>query len=226
MGALRPDYVSFGTLLNNRLFRIPDYQRVYSWQSSHREDLFNHIEKIPLQGDEEHFMATIVVQRPGKERIGTDEYVISYVVDGQERLTTLVTLLKAIAKHQVIDPGLRAQLNALLIKLDDKLLLLQRNHDLGMFYERYMREGICSDPASAQTLADRELLRAIRDCENFVAEWNESVSLIDLVALLKNRPTFVLHQILNKRMAYTTFEVLNSRRLSIAIAWMRLISIA
>lgn len=60
MPSIRPQYVTFGTLINKRLFRIPEYQRAYSWESQQRRDLFSDIEKTRSKIGFEHYMATVV----------------------------------------------------------------------------------------------------------------------------------------------------------------------
>jgi uncharacterized protein with ParB-like and HNH nuclease domain len=83
MPSIRPQYLTFGNLLNNRLFRIPDYQRAYSWENPQRDDLFGDINKTRLNGGTEHYMATMVTLSRTTRLIGTDEHQISEVVDGQ-----------------------------------------------------------------------------------------------------------------------------------------------
>jgi uncharacterized protein with ParB-like and HNH nuclease domain len=98
MPSIHPQYVTFGTLINKRLFRIPDYQRAYSWESQQRRDLFDDIKKTRLKSGFEHYMATVVTLSRSTKLIGTDEHQIAEVVDGQQRITTLILLLKAIGK--------------------------------------------------------------------------------------------------------------------------------
>ena len=96
--ALKPEYLPLIKVLEKRLFAIQDYQRAYSWKTQQRKELFRDIEKI-LYGSElsqHHFMATIVcLQTNQTEEIGTDELERLDIVDGQQRLTTLIILLKA-----------------------------------------------------------------------------------------------------------------------------------
>ncbi len=40
MITIHPQYLTLSKLLDGRLFRIPEYQRAYSWTSSERQDLF------------------------------------------------------------------------------------------------------------------------------------------------------------------------------------------
>ena len=75
MIVIQPQYLSLAKLLAGRLFRIPEYQRAYSWTSVQRRDLFGDIQKVHEKGpDEGHFMAAVVCLRRGKQALGTDEF--------------------------------------------------------------------------------------------------------------------------------------------------------
>src|SRR6266542_1162801 len=103
MITIRPQYLTFAKLFDGRLFRIPEYQRAYSWTSHERQDLFDDIEKTHAKGAEAgHFMAAVVGLRRTKQILGTDEYHVMEIVDGQQRLTTLIILLNAL--NLVLDP--------------------------------------------------------------------------------------------------------------------------
>ena len=220
---IQPQYICLSDLLTKRLFRIPEYQRAYSWQRKQREDLFADIDRI--KGDETdrtHFMATMVGLRREKKRIVTDEYQVIDVVDGQQRLTTLIILQKAISK--ALDPGrsvekkLAGEIEELLVKPDDhSLLLLQTNHDSSHYFADYLRKGEHPPIKNAVTLADRALLEGIEECEAYVKGWNAGGpgKLLELAAILKNRLTFILHEIQDEAAVYTVFEVLNSRGLPV-----------
>ena len=222
---IQPQHLPFARLLAGRLFAIPDYQRAYSWTARERKDLFNDIERVFDKGAQEsHFMATVVCLRRARVTLGTDEYDQLDVVDGQQRLTTLILLLNAI--KLALNPRKQKQKRALaelketLVKVEgDNLLLLQTNHDSSHHFSDFIRDGSVPDVESAKTMADRELLAAIRDCTVFVEEWiqNKKV-LVDLYACIKNRLSFILHEISDERLVYTVFEVLNSR--GIEVAWL------
>jgi hypothetical protein len=165
-------------LIQGRLFRIPQYQRAYSWRNKEREDLFGDIQRIHDQGkDRSHFMATVVGLRREARIIGLIEHQVIEIVDGQQRITTLILLLKAIAKAVACStPGTRISrdLNDSLVK-DDRatLLLLQSNHDSSNYFATYLRDGTHPPSTDAKTVADRELLSAMADCERFVAGWQD-----------------------------------------------------
>lgn len=92
----------------------------------------------------------------------------------------------------------------------------QTNHDSTHYFSNYIRQGKAPSPSKAATLADRELLKAIEECEEFVDEWVRVKPLEDLVALMKNRLHFLLHEVQDEKTVYTVFEVLNSRGLEVA----------
>ena len=223
MITIHPQYLTLSKLLDGRLFRIPEYQRAYSWTSSERQDLFGDIEKVRAKGqDAGHFMAAVVCLRREKQTLGTDEFDVLEIVDGQQRLTTLIVLLNAIKlalnRKDKAEAKLARELSGLLVKVEgDELLLLQTNHDSSHYFATFLRKGTSPASASATTLADREILRAIEDCQTFTAKWTDGGELLSsLAALLKNRLFFLLHEIEDEQTVYTVFEVLNSRGLDVS----------
>jgi len=218
---IQPQHVTLDQLLYGRLFRIPQYQRTYSWHKKQRQDLFEDIRRA-AEKERSHFMATIVGLRRERRTIMTKEHQVVEIVDGQQRITTLILLLKTIAKaidrSEPSGKKIGQELDETLVKPDKtSLLLLQTNHDISHYFADYLRTGNHLPPESANTLADRELLSAIEDCENFVADWQSAGNSVeDLVGLLKNRLTFVFHEIGDEALVYTVFEVLNSRGLDVS----------
>lgn len=218
---IAPQFLSFSQLIANRLFSIPDYQRAYSWKAKQRADLFEDIDKIDDKDMQFHFMATMVCLRRGKQTIETDDFARLDVVDGQQRLTTLIILCKSLSKAldgtKKNEARLKAELEQALVKDEGQsLLLLRTNHDLSTYYSDYLRAGDAPDPRRASYLADRDLADAIVECENYVGRWKKKNRLLELGAILKNRLRFIFHEIGDEAIVYTVFEVLNSRGLDVA----------
>ncbi|WIB16270.1 DUF262 domain-containing HNH endonuclease family protein [Curtobacterium sp. MCPF17_050] len=73
----------------NVLYKIPPYQREYSWHKAQWEDLFEDL----IDADGAHFLGTIITLDQTTDAL---EGSILQVVDGQQRLTTLTLLLAAV----------------------------------------------------------------------------------------------------------------------------------
>ena len=217
--SVRPEYYTLSELFTNRLFRIPHYQRAYSWQHEHRAAMFDDIKKLKNQPmDSFHFMATVVGLKRGKTEIATVPYDFIEIVDGQQRITTLVILLKAIEQklncEKADEHELAQELQKLLVKQDSaSLILLPTTHDRRQHLANYIRSGKYSSTEVPHTLADYELLSAIDECKFFVDDWKDRVGLLSIV---KNKLTFVYHEIDNEAAVYTIFETLNDRGLDVS----------
>ena len=87
-------------LFQNRLFRIPDYQRGYAWRQSQLVDFWDDL--INLQQDRYHYTGLLSLKTLGRQETkdwGSDLWMLNkgfkayHIVDGQQRLTTFVILL-------------------------------------------------------------------------------------------------------------------------------------
>ncbi len=82
--------------LNGTEFVIPVYQRNYAWKTEQCEQLLADILSITLT-DKQHFLGTITyIVHSGDNSI---EFTI---IDGQQRITTLMLLLKALQQNPSI----------------------------------------------------------------------------------------------------------------------------
>ena len=106
---------SIQELFSNKIYRIPDYQRGYSWEKSHLEDFWQDIAN--LQDGKIHYTGLLTVEPVKSEDYAEwsdDLWIISgkaykpfFIVDGQQRLTTVIillwSLLKRISENDVIN---------------------------------------------------------------------------------------------------------------------------
>lgn len=83
---------------NNYQFIIPFFQRAYVWDNDNWEVLWDHLmEELEAhlnQKTSEHFIGTIITKPKQQDSFSTQPMEL---IDGQQRLTTIAILLKAIA---------------------------------------------------------------------------------------------------------------------------------
>lgn len=97
------DLQSLSEIYQNRLFRIPDYQRGYAWKQEQLTDFWDDL--MNLQNDRYHYTGLLSLKAvPNAEtrKWNDDKWLIDsgykayHVVDGQQRLTTFSILINEI----------------------------------------------------------------------------------------------------------------------------------
>lgn len=226
-----PKRVPLKDFFNGRLYEIPNYQRLYRWGKKQRQDLFNDIDKS-MDKKKPHFMATVVGLNTGsKKTINAIEYPVVEIVDGQQRITTLVILYKAIAKALSLEPHIQTSLenvksskpdigrtiDQMLVKSNGiTTILLQSNSSTQGHLTNYLMNNTYESAKSAETTPEKVLFEAIIDCEQFVNKYREKKSLEDLVIHLNNRISLIYQEIDEPSYVYSMFEILNSRGLAVS----------
>lgn len=82
---------------NGKIYRVPPYQRDYSWGEEHWEDLWNDIVELKGATEARHYMGALVVEaRTDRE---------FWIIDGQQRLATLSILALAVIDTLKSLPG-------------------------------------------------------------------------------------------------------------------------
>lgn len=87
-----------------KVFNIPDYQRAYAWDKTRQlPDFLEDIENQSLGRD--YFLGTILFQERDEKMQGYD---VIDVVDGQQRITTIIIFMKALLDELVSRLGAEA----------------------------------------------------------------------------------------------------------------------
>ena len=110
------DLLSLTDLFNRAIFRIPDYQRGYSWEKLQLEEFWSDI--LNLLPNREHYTGMISLKKLDREYTSDEKwnderwlldnwnYNAYHVVDGQQRLTTFVILINEIVSfYKRINPN-------------------------------------------------------------------------------------------------------------------------
>lgn len=215
---------SFSELISNgRIYKVPPFQRDYSWELDNWEDLWQDIINSHSTQDS-HYMGAIVLQGSREEKTLT-------IIDGQQRLATLSILAIAIIEKidelvkRDIDPDANRERQGLLRRtyLGDKdpgslryssKLLLNENND--HFYQGNLVN--LRKPRMPRTLrkSDQLLWKAFEYFSKQLADLSE---IVEDGALLANfltqtvaqRLLFIQISVEDEINAYVVFETLNSR---------------
>lgn len=95
---------SLSLIFQNKIFRIPDYQRGYAWQDSQLRDFWEDI--VNLNKDRYHYTGLLsmkVLDKVESKQLDNDDqwllqsgFKAYHIVDGQQRLTTFMIMLNEI----------------------------------------------------------------------------------------------------------------------------------
>jgi len=105
---------------NGRFFEIPKYQRGYAWELQNIRELFEDIIES-IESNSNHYIGTIVLSK------SDDDDEKFYVVDGQQRITTLTLIISSLIKN--LSEKDQAYYERFYIKEDDRFRLSPLNRD-------------------------------------------------------------------------------------------------
>ncbi len=212
-----PRYVTLPQLFHGNLFRVPDYQRGYAWTKPQLDNLWGDIELLDPRT--QHFTGMVVVEKRGPDKYNDAEmqpYRVLEVIDGQQRLTTIVILMHAIVRELAglgPDPAeqagrlLRAYVGA------DGWRRLSLNDDSRTYFDHLLGQG---EPlVVVENASQRNIRDAVTYFRDHIAGFGEGAQRLagirDLVARLQSNLRFVLYEVADDAEAGLIFEVMNNR---------------
>lgn len=216
---------TYRKLMGNGLtYRVPRFQRDYSWGEEEWDDLWQDIlGTVKDNGEPAHYMGYLVLQ-------SADDKTFD-IIDGQQRLTTLSVLVLAALKHlqrllnEEIDventrrrlEGLRQTYVGYLDPVSlvpRSKLSLNRNND--HYYQTYIVPLIEKLPVRGFKASVHSLRKAFewfdRKIRDHVAgEADQGKSVAQLIDTMSDRLFFTVITVTDELNAYKVFETLNAR---------------
>ncbi len=212
---------------NGKVYRVPPYQRDYSWQEEQWEDLWNDILDLRKDSNQRHYMGTLVI-----ESLTDREFQI---IDGQQRMATLSLLSLAVIKRleQLANEGHeeaanKERANALrhrFVGEKDPASLIESsklflNETDNPFYQDFLVQ--LKDPINPRGLLRSNKL--LWQCFQFflgkLTGFRESSDGKALASLLNDTMArqllFIVITVDDDLNAYTVFETLNARGLALS----------
>lgn len=218
-----PDYLEL--VGNGKTYRVPAYQRDYSWTEEQWEDLWNDVKDLLDQPSARHYMGAVVVQATGDRSF--------LIIDGQQRMATLSILALAVIQRlqSTIEPdGVEAnrerasELRSRFIGEKDPASLLESsklslNDTDDAFYQDYLVQLRAPTNARGLRKSNRLMWDAFRYFGAKLAELPDAEDGVALTQLLSETVArqllFILITVDDELNAYTVFETLNARGLEL-----------
>lgn len=221
---------NFGDLISNgKIYRVPPFQRDYSWTEENWEDLWQDIALLHANFDASHYMGAIVLQSSTADKEFT-------IIDDQQRLATLsIIAIAVISKIQQLveqekNPEANQERQEILkrtylserdprsLRYSSKLLLNENNND---FYQSNLINLRRPRNIRALSQSNQLLWRAFEYYSQKLDELPEvvqdgeklAVFLTDTVA---QRLLFIQINVEDELNAYTVFETLNARGIELS----------
>ncbi len=216
---------TFRKLIGNGLtYRIPRFQRDYSWTNEEWEDLWMDVlSAIKADGESAHYMGYLVLQ-------SADDKTFD-VIDGQQRLTTVSIIVLAVLKNiqRLIEAGNDAESNRRRVDqirqtyvgyLDPVTLVarpkLTLNRNNNNYFQTYLVP-LGHLPQRGFRASEHLLRKAFEWFDKRVADFlkgssgDEGMRLAKLVEDISDRLFFTVITVTDELNAYKVFETLNAR---------------
>lgn len=196
-------------LKRNYKYRVPDYQRRYSWTEDQWRELWDDIKS--LDGDRQHFLGSmVVIERNG----GLNDINVLEVVDGQQRLTTVSLILVAIRERY------RDENHDEIVEAINEDYLWEREIDMSRHqnlelsrFDNDTYYSIISETEKATS--DSQLIEALDFYRERIAA--HSIEKIDeLYRRILRSITIVSIKCDSEQSAFKLFEILNNRGLELS----------
>lgn len=228
----QPAGFRISALFKDNNFKVPVYQRDYSWSNTEIDDFLSDLNDLVIGQQNSHFFGQIVTFRAENDR--------REIIDGQQRLTTSLIFLAAIrdqANDMMNDNSNDTNINFIknLVKItgavDDDIrgddpnpaLIVQRSSDGDEDTEKFFKDLTTNGSQVMNNKSNSIPIKNMQSAYKHMSEW--------IIKKLKEKKTIgerieVLHNILKsfadgfyvvmisaptRQDAFTIFETLNSR---------------
>lgn len=163
---------------NGKFFEIPKYQRGFAWDVQNVRDLFDDIIES-IESKSNHYIGTIVLSKDKED----DEKF--HVVDGQQRITTISMIIKALISKLGADD--KAYYERFYLKEGNRFRLTPLNRDRDFFIN--LMNGTVTEPKSksqrALSAATSEIILRIGKITDKL-EFLKSVEKLEVMEFVEN----------------------------------------
>jgi uncharacterized protein with ParB-like and HNH nuclease domain len=203
---------------NGLRYEIPKFQRDYTWESEHWDDLWMDIKMLTAKEELEHYMGYLVLQTSDNKNFS--------IIDGQQRLTTMSLLILSVLKSldDLIKEGTESEnnkkrketlLNSYIGYIDPVTLISNNKLKLNRNSDEYYRMNLVllkDLPVRNTNTSEKHM----RECflwyyERVRKEFKTGEELAGFVDGIVDKLFFTVIKVTDQLNAFKVFETLNAR---------------
>ncbi len=203
-------------LLNNKYFRIPIYQRGYAWEADNQfQDLWNDIMRLKKTGKRFHYTGMLAMERITDENDLRNERLSGkeafYIVDGQQRITSIIIILKAILDYiRIFDIDYADKYQDLFLsnyiyKFDYSS---DRQDNASKYFKKLIFEGVSTNDTNSKYMSN---IKAASDFINKKIKSYSTEEARNIFEIILNKIIFNLYIVTKDFDVRVTFETMNNR---------------
>lgn len=226
---MKTELLTVSKIFHEAIFRIPDYQRGYSWEEAHLRDFWTDLEQ--LDPTKSHYTGVLTLEEVPESAwsrweddvwiIRSKKYVPYYVVDGQQRLTTISILLQCIIETTSAD-----ELNFTPIEIHRRQYIsVTRSDSLARAYifgyekdnpsSEFLRQEIFADVSTGHSTGEATIYtRNLRNAKKFFLDRVSRMTHTEietLFAKVTQQLVFNAYEISREIDVFVAFETMNNR---------------
>lgn len=226
---MKTELLTVSKIFHEAIFRIPDYQRGYSWEEPHLKDFWADLEQ--LDSTKSHYTGVLTLEEVPESAwsrweddvwiIRSKKYHPYYIVDGQQRLTTISILLQCILENTEAE-----ELNYTPIEIHRRKYIFEtRSDSLARAYifgyekdnpsREFLKQEIFSDTSNGHSTGEATIYtRNLRNAKKFFLEKIAELSHSDMEELfskISQQHVFNAYEISKEIDVFVAFETMNNR---------------
>ncbi|MDH5682109.1 MAG: DUF262 domain-containing protein, partial [Spirochaetota bacterium] len=202
--------ISFGEIFKNNIYVIPKYQRAFSWEEKHIEELISDLKEAFLYEDENYYFLGTIYESAIEVNSETDKWCdeaiyneiknnkekLYYLIDGQQRITSLLLLLSLLEKkYFYVDEEQKTQ----------RLYIHEKDNS---FFKSFFDQNAYSNIIDGESISQQRLKKAFMAMKKKQEELSEQKTFKEFLfeKIIFNKVTLT-----KRKFAVKLFETQNDR---------------
>lgn len=198
--------------IGDKLFLVPNYQRSYTWTEKHTKDFFDDFKAKYSDIDKKYYYGTILLQKRDCQNSKFEQYEI---VDGQQRLTTLIVFIKclidrlekSIIKFNNVDQDDINDLRRNFVVQKGSFVLTLQSEDNDFFHTYILQDSKYTD--EFRTLSQKRLYDMKQSFISLLNDWPDDK--IETFVEKINSTIILVYLVSDRSEAAMIFETTNDR---------------